>query len=694
MQSLHWYLRRLRSMSPREVAWRCRAKLTDATDRVLWRRKTRPPELVRILKDDAETAIASTSVLGPHLREGRIAPPEELCGPSLHELLRRAERILAHRLDLFDQSAVFVGEDIDWNREFKAGKAAPMRPSPTVDYRNYAETGDCKFVWEPSRHYQLVVLGRTYRLTGDEPYAEELLAQIESWIRCCPRGLGMNWRSPLELGIRIINWAWALELIRDSAALTCDRLMGIVPVAWQHLSDITRHYSRFSSANNHAIGEAAGVFIGASYFAGLMDAARWRADSRVILEREILRQTYADGGTREQATGYHLFVLQFLVLATVVARASEEPFSAAFEDRLSRMFDFAHALAESSGAMPMIGDADDGYVIDLGGRGDELRSWMAVGVVLFDRPEWKGFARSFGEPAFWLLGPKGRERFHRMSAPVPPALGARALSEAGYYLLQRGHRDQADRVTLALDAGELGFLSIAAHGHADALSLVLRVGGVDVLVDPGTYDYFTYPTWREYFRSTRAHNTVVIDGADQSEMLGPFLWGRRATCRVRTWLPNPRGGTVCAEHDGYACLADPVTHRRSVTLDDASIVVRDEIDANARHAVTQYWHFSEHCQVRSTGTDRFRVDFGLGTVTMILDERLASSTYRGSTDPIAGWVSRGYHRKTPGTTIIARGSIEGGVTLQTDFAITPLRDRDIVCGSNTGAEPCGTPNGG
>lgn len=667
MQSFNWYLRRLRSMSPQEIAWRCSGKLADATDRVFWRRTTRMPSLAKILIGDAQSAITSVPVLGSHLRNAALAFQEDLSEPSSQELLRQADQVLAHRLNLFDQSAVFLGEEIDWNREFKAGKAAPMRPSPTVDYRDYAEVGDCKFVWEPSRHYQLVVLGRAYRLAGDERYAEELLAQIESWIRGCPCGLGMNWRSPLELGIRIINWVWALELIRDSAALTGERLERIVPVAWQHLADITRHYSKFSSANNHAIGEAAGVFIGSSYFSGLKDAARWRGESRAILERELLRQTYDDGGTREQATGYHLFVLQFLVLADVVAGCSGEPFSDAFHDRLLSMFDFAHAMADGSATMPMIGDADDGYVIDLGGRGDELRSWMAVGAVLFERPDWKRSAGKFGEPACWLLGPEARERFERLGAPLTAALKGRALRDSGYYLLQRGNCDETDRVSVVFDAGELGFLSIAAHGHADALSLVLRVGGVDVLVDPGTYDYFTYPAWREYFRSTRAHNTIVIDGADQSEPLGPFLWGRRAASRLIEWSPNEQGGTVSAEHDGYTRLADPVTHRRSVTLDDALIVIRDDIDARARHEVTQYWHFSEHCQVRGTGRGRFRADFGIGTVTLNLDERLTSSSCSGSTDPIAGWVSRGYHRKTPGTTIIARGSIDGCTTLRTTF---------------------------
>src|SRR5690606_18145054 len=103
-----------------------------------------------------------------------------------------------------------------WNYEYKAQRPTPLIRSPRIDYRDYAETGDCKFVWEPSRHQHWVVLGRAYRLTGDAHYAQEVIDQLESWSQACPFGYGMQWRSPLELAIRLIQWVWALELIRPS----------------------------------------------------------------------------------------------------------------------------------------------------------------------------------------------------------------------------------------------------------------------------------------------------------------------------------------------------------------------------------------------------------------------------------------------------------------------------------------------
>jgi hypothetical protein len=132
-------------------------------------------------------------------------PPRE----STKRLVARANAILSHRFSFFDLRERFLGDPIRWNHEHAVDRPTPMRFSPSIDYRDFRETGDAKVVWEPNRHHHLVVLGRAWRLTGDEKFAQSAVAQIESWIEQCPYGLGMNWRSPLELAIRMINWTWS-----------------------------------------------------------------------------------------------------------------------------------------------------------------------------------------------------------------------------------------------------------------------------------------------------------------------------------------------------------------------------------------------------------------------------------------------------------------------------------------------------
>ena len=663
MQSPTWYIRRLRAMSPGEVAWRVKSSLRDRLDQLCVTRRQRLQPLAALLDGNADdTPPFTVTDVVPGLWASERASPLE--HQWLQQLVARAERIVAHRLRLFDLEDHFLGDPIDWNRDHKADKPAPMTFAPSIDYRDVRVTGDCKFVWEPSRHQHLVVLGRAYRATGDVRYAAALIEQLESWLDQCPFGIGMQWRSPLELGIRLINWVWAMDLIRQTGLVAGEFRHRLLNAVFRQVWEVARKYSGGSSSNNHVVGEAAGIFVATSYFRNLKNASHWRRESRNRLCREIFSQTFSDGGGREQAVAYHLFVLQFFTIAGLVGRWTGDDFPPRYWRRLAKMFEFLGMLSEGGQHLPMFGDADDGYVLDLGHDPLNARQWLAVGAVLFDRADMAAWAGGTGEPARWLLGSSSQQRFEALTGEWGDVdIACRSLPETGYYLLQCGRG--ADRISVVFDCGELGLAPLASHGHADALSFVLRAFGVDVLVDPGTYDYFTYPRWREYFRSTRAHNTVVIDGQDQSVMQGPFLWGDRAQGRCLAWKPAGTAATVTGRHDGYRRLADPVTHCRTLVLDGRlrRLTIHDEIKAAGKHEVAACFHLAEQCQVDRLAPGRLRVDAGAGVVTMTMDPQLDVEVLAGGEQPIAGWVSRGYHRKTAGTTLVGRCRIDGDAAL-------------------------------
>jgi hypothetical protein len=658
MQSPAWYLNRLRSMSASELTWRLAGLRRDVLDRgrlaIGWS-PSAPPDML----SGGEPGFRVTDLpVGAWARPD--ARPDERSW--LDRLRTRADRIAAHRLSFFDLEDLDLGDRIEWNRDHESGRATPLRFAPWIDYRDHAVTGDAKVVWEPNRHLHLVVLARAYRASGERRYAEALLAQMDSWLRQCPFGRGMNWQSPLELAIRLINWTWSMDLIRESGLLTGDAGARILSSVYLHAREIARRYSRGSSANNHLIGEATGVFVASRYFPGLDPTGRWRRESRDILRREILAQTFADGCTREQAIGYHLFVLQFLMIAAVVARATGEDLGPDYAARLGRMLEFLAALLEGGETLPAFGDADDGHVLDLGDGGLCPRGLLSAGGSLLGRGDLRAAAGGLREEARWLAGGDAGGAFDRTLSGRPAApLGSRGFADSGHYLLQCGRAGADDRISVFFDCGELGFGSIAAHGHADALSFVLRAYGLDVLVDPGTYDYFTFPRWRRYFRSTRAHNTLVADGKDQSEMRGPFLWGRRARARCLAFEPREEGGAVTAEHDGYAGLADPLVHRRHLELDGRLrvLTVRDEVEAAGEHEIELFFHVAEGCHVVCLGPGRYGIRTGRGTVSMALDPSLAVDALVASEEPPGGWVSRRYHVRAPSTTLVGRARTHG-----------------------------------
>jgi hypothetical protein len=200
-----------------------------------------------------------------------------------------------------------------------------------------------------------------------------------------------------------------------------------------------------------------------------------------------------------------------------------------------------------------------------------------------------------------------------------------------------------------VDCGPLGYLGIAAHGHADALSVLLQIDGKPVLVDSGTHAYWRDRRWRDYFRGTSAHNTVRVDGLDQSSGGGRFLWLRKARARVIKAPTSPDDFFLSACHDGYMRLPDPVQHCRSITFQNSALVVHDHIAGKQSHRSEIFWHFAPHLVVELAGqgvtvrTARYILTLQVSCGTVVLA--------RGADHPPLGWYSTAYDVKTPCTVL-------------------------------------------
>lgn len=647
-------------MSPSEIAWRLGGVAQAMADRLRFAMGSTPEAARRtpMLIDERKP---------PPFRVSDVAVGEWASGAGgqesgwLTRLRAQADEIADHRLTFFDLKSHPLGNPIDWHRDHSANVPAPKIYSPAIDYRDFKVTGDCKLVWEPSRHHHLVILARAYRATGERRYAEAVAEQLDSWLRDNPFPIGMNWRSGLELGVRMINWVWAVDLIHESGVIHGDLRRRLLESVYLHCWDNSRKYSQGSSSNNHLVGEAAGVYVACAYFDEMPNAARWREESHAIVMRELLRQSHPDGCTREQAIGYQMFVLEFYLACGMVGRWRNEEFAREYWQRVEKMIEFLGLLLEGGDTLPFFGDYDDGYVLDLGRQPRDPRDLLAMGAVLFGRADFKAWAGGLREPVRWLLGKAGAEKLAAMTQAEAKPLVSRSFTSAGYYLLQSGPAQSEERISVLFDCAELGFGSIAAHGHADALSFALRAFGTDVFVDPGTYDYYTHREWRNHFRSTPAHNTVAIDGQDQSSMLGNFMWGQRADTTCLEWKPTANGGSIRAEHNGYSRLPVPAIHRRTLSLagDERRVSIEDEVDSSGSHEIAQYFHLSEHCTLLAIEGNRCDVEVKGRRVTLLVDPKLSLTSVRGSVSPICGWISRGYHHRAPIHTLIAKGTSSG-----------------------------------
>ncbi|MGK5027846.1 alginate lyase family protein [Janthinobacterium sp. RB2R34] len=652
LANLSWKLNRLRAMGALEVAHRVR-------DAVQQRLQARGIGLAHV---------------PPPASLGRFGQPwlGLPADPAPH--LAAAERILAGRFDVFALRDVELGFPPEWNRDPKTGIVAPLTFGKTLNYRDETMVGDIKCLWEPNRHLCIADLAMAYRLSGDMRHAQGVRTLLESWWQQCPYPLGANWSSALELALRLVSWSHAWQLLGGAGSVLFQGpdgqafLQRWLASIYQHCHFIAGHFSRHSSANNHLFGELTGLHVAALTWPCWPDSAAWLAQTERELEQQAMLQNGPDGVNREQAIYYQHTVADEMLLCVLAGRANGRPRSAAFLQRLERMLEFIAAMMNVAGEVPMIGDADDAQLAnwDKSPGANIYRSLLASGAALFGRADFSFKAGRFDDKSAWLMGPAGRQAFDALPVVTQTSL-PRSFAEGGYFIM--GARlDKPTEVRLIADAGALGYLGIAAHGHADALALSLSVAGQAVLVDPGTYAYHTQQQWRDYFRGTSAHNTLRIDGRDQSVSGGNFLWLRKARAQCLAWRDDEAGQFWSASHDGYMALPDPVLHRREVSVapDAARIVVDDVLECKGTHEVELFWHVDPQCQVTLAGKvlqvrgKAFSLEMHLPDVpgaTMAL--------VRGSEQPVLGWISHRFDEKQAAPTFAWRARLGGGARLRT-----------------------------
>ncbi|QDO01846.1 heparinase [Streptomyces sp. S1A1-8] len=634
-----WYLRRLSRMGPREVGGRA----GDAVRRRRWR--SARPDCPSV------TGARFTAVLPA----GTLAaiPPD-----AAKRLIAEADRLMYGHVEYFG----VVRDDLtdpDWWYDPKTGRRAPWGYAFDVPYRNEDAVGDIKQIWELSRHQYLTVLAAAYAITGNERYAERVAEHLRSWWAANPPLRGVHWISGIELGIRLLSWVWIRRLL-DGWPGAAELFEGN-PVAlnqiWHHQRWLAAFPSRGSSANNHVIAEAAGQFAAACAFGWFPSSERWRADALRSLERQLHGNTFDSGLNRELATEYHGLVLELGLAAVAEADAAGRPVPASIRLVLLRMTDALAAVVDGRLRPPRQGDADDGHGLIVDGAGtDRWASLLATGDAVFGRLAWWP-AVTGSDVRTPLLAALIRPYTKNGTAPAVtrPASRPAHFADAGMTIL-RGPAE----IWCRCDGGPHGFLSIAAHAHADALSVEVRHDGVDVLADPGTFCYHGQPEWRQYFRSTLGHNTLQLDGGDQSVSGGPFLWTRHA--RTRVLAADTAGEGVarwCAEHDGY----QGSVHRRQVELTAASQELRvvDEV-RGPRRTVRLAFHLGPAIAADLAGNRAVLTwtrDGEDRSAVLDLPGQLSWRAHRGESDPPLGWYSVGFGRKEPTTTLVGTGFADG-----------------------------------
>jgi Heparinase II/III-like protein/Heparinase II/III N-terminus len=653
-------------MSPAEVLWRGRDEVVKAA----WSGKQVHRDLIGVRTVAAASERHFSSVIQP---EAAALVPKA----ARAAVLAAADELLQGRWEVLGTTRTDMVAP-DWFLDPLSGRRAPAdRYAFRINHRSEEQTGNIKQIWEVSRLQHLTLLATAWFLSHDEAYARRVAEQLRSWWRDNPFLSGVNWTSGIEVGIRLISLAWIRRLMNDwpkVADLFEHDELAVRQIRW-HQEFLNGFRSHGSSANNHVIAEAAGQLVASCAFPWFAESDGWRRKSARLLERELVRNTFSSGIGRELASDYQCFIAELGLLAAVEANAAGFHVKDATWARLCALVDSGAALLDQQLRPPRQGDGDEGLALLLDApTANRWPSLLAVGEALFGRLDW--WPPTSADSASTIIG---------ALAPTRPVAGRPPerpwqFADAGITLLRATDRHDPE-LWCRCDGGPHGYLRIAAHAHADALSVEVRYGGVEVLADPGTFCYHGDPAWRSYFRSTIAHNTIELDGVSQSAEGGPFLWLRHANGREIAAVDAGDFAEWTAEHDGYLSLKPPTRHRRCVRLDRASraIDIVDEISGG--HDVSLAFHLGPEirAELDHTFASLSWLDAPVpGAAMLDLPGGLRWTLHRGETNPILGWYSPGLGRRVPAYTLVGRGSSAPGVPL-----CTRLEFLDV--GKNTNA---------
>ncbi|HEX5133376.1 MAG TPA: alginate lyase family protein [Candidatus Krumholzibacteria bacterium] len=589
----------------------------------------------------------------------------------------RIHQIRSGRSEVLGRT-VAVGPDTDWHVDPLFGVRWPARYVGSLSDR--CPGSDLVLLWHLNKTAFLVDHAEAFLTTGDAAFARDAYALMDSWCRANPWMIGMNWRSPMEAGTRLVVWSQTLAGLRDAPPPPEESAARIVRSLLRHADFVAGHFSEWPVPNNHLIGEAATLFAFYAYWPELADgAARMQHAERIVIN-EAERQVLKDGFTFECSVNYHLYALDwFLVYLHAKVLLGETPPDPVVH-AVSAMARAAMALPSPSGRWPAIGD-------------DSIEEFFAI------HPA--GMRARAGAFAFAdLLKPA----YAGLFATAP---WARELLDIRIPLVRATHLAEAGITVARDDDAHIVFvhgpqhrrLFANGHMHADAATFELELHGEPLIVDSGTYLYTRDAAERRHFRGARAHNAPIVDGLETMEGPAAFRWESVAiadylgsgTVRELTGIGSRR---KLAGGDGAL-----LEHTRALVRAGETVLVVDTIRPRSGAAVPGMTHTVEiHLHTPtppgSARVEGNRVRLADGSrfvrVMDVFSDQPTHVALAVPADPMSSYSTR-YGERHEGITVTIAAEFEAACTVVTAIrppdvgvTVTEMSPQRVVCSIDTG----------
>ncbi len=525
--------------------------------------------------------------------------PQHEVEPERARCLAAAERLMSHEFDLLgsgpfrpddpDRPARGSYQPIDWTLD-PVRKLRFPRGFHYKDWdlmRDRPGDADVKFPWELARCQHFLTLAQAWHVSGEERFASEILNQMRDFDEVNPVEFGVNWTCTMDVSIRAANWAVALDLIKSSGLADMEFAYACLFEHGEFIrANLENHYEVTS---NHYLSNIVGLHFVAAVFQDTDAGRSWLTFCEESIPVELDVQILSDGADFESAIPYHRLVCELFLASYRLGQHLGRPFDEYYRSRLMDMLDYAAGTLRPDGRMPVLGDCDDGRFIIAGDIHDwdrqDLRHLFWPAALSLDCDRWLqlGADDARWEALWWGQGSQ---------TLVPPCFvlpaNQKLYPEAGIAISRMGGQ------YLMVSNSIVGTVGFGNHKHNEQLSFEYHDLGFPLIVDPGSFVYTGDFDGRNLFRSTRYHNTAMVDGVEQNEFNPEWLFRMFEKANPVHCDFDIDGATVryVGRHTGYVDqLEQGLTHKRLFEHDAQSGLLRieDEFAGEGEHEIE--WNF-------------------------------------------------------------------------------------------------------
>jgi len=411
------------------------------------------------------------------------------------------------------------------------------------------------------------ILGLSFRETKNKKYYSKFVKLASDWI-INNKNLSMDAWHPYPTSRRIVNWLLAFYLFYPEIIKENSFYSYYLKLLYFQLDYLSNNLE-YDLMNNHLISNAKALLFGGIFFR----EEKWYKKGIRILEEQLKEQILPDGGHFERSPMYHCIVLTDILDCLCILPQSSDIFKI-LKEKAEKMLYFLDSILLPDGEIPLFSDSS--------------RDGTLLPGQIFHYSEELGLKR------------KNKKRIHE-------------FKDSGYYIIK-------DNISyIIIDGGDIGVYYQPGHGHCDIFSYEFFLGKEKIIVDSGNYEY-KIGEMRNYCRSTRAHNTIMINNKEQSEIWGSFRIARRANPKNISLIKKDKL-TIFSGNYSPATQPNLIHQRFIISFKDNFWIFFDKVTSKSKNAkkkiIENFIHLHPEIKIKELDKNKFILKSKEHIITLI-----------------------------------------------------------------------------